>query len=136
MDRRAFIGNVAGGLLAAPLVARAQKPAMPVIGFLNPASLADWAPFVAAFRRGLADAGYIEGKNIAIEYRWAERHYNQLPAMAADLVRRQVAAIVATGGGLRAGGQGRDVDDSDRVHARQRSGRLGLVANLNRREAI
>jgi putative ABC transport system substrate-binding protein len=98
MDRRTFISNVAGGLLAVPLAARAQKPAMRVIGFLNPASLADWAPRVAAFRRGLADAGYIEGKNVTIEFRWAEGRYNRLQAMAVDLARRQVAVIVATGG--------------------------------------
>ena len=98
MDRRRFIGNIAGGLLAAPLAVRAQKPAMPVIGFLNPASPAVWSPRVAAFLRGLAVAGYIDGKNVTIEFRWAEGRYNRLQAMAVDLVRRQVAVIVATGG--------------------------------------
>src|SRR5690242_20101304 len=95
MDRRRFIGNIAGGLLAAPLAVRAQKPAMPVIGFLNPASPAVWSPRVAAFLRGLAVAGYIDGKNVTIEFRWAEGRYNRLQAMAVDLVRRQVAVIVA-----------------------------------------
>jgi putative tryptophan/tyrosine transport system substrate-binding protein len=99
MDRRTFIGNVAGSLLAAPFAARAQKPGKPVIGFLNPASPATWVRRVAAFRRGLADAGYIEGKNVSIEFRWAEGRYDRLQAMAVDLVRRQVAVIVATGGG-------------------------------------
>jgi putative tryptophan/tyrosine transport system substrate-binding protein len=99
MDRRTFIGGVAGGLLAAPLAARAQKPAMPVIGFLCVASPAQWAPYVAAFRKDLNETGYVEGKNVAIEFRWAEGQYDRLPALAADLVRRQVAVLVATGGG-------------------------------------
>ncbi len=71
MDRRTFIGSVAGGLLAASLAARAQKSAVPVIGFLGSASLAQWASFVAAFRKGLNETGYVEGKNVAIEFRWA-----------------------------------------------------------------
>src|SRR2546428_1962350 len=98
IDRRTFIGRVASGLLAVPLVARAQQPVMPVIGFLGSASPAQWNPFVAAFRKGLRETGYLEGKNVAIEFRWAEGQYDRLPALAADLVRRQVAVLVSTGG--------------------------------------
>ena len=98
MDRRTFISRTVGGLLAAPLAARAQKSATPVIGFLSSASPAQWTSFVAAFRQGLNEGGYIESKNVAIEFRWAEGHYDRLPALAADLVRRQVAVVVASGG--------------------------------------
>ena len=99
MDRRTFVASVAGGLLAASLAARAQKSAIPVIGFLGSASLAQWASFVAAFRKGLNETGYVEGKNVEIEFRWAEGRYDRLPALASDLVRRQVAVIFAAGGG-------------------------------------
>ena len=99
MDRRRFIGTAAGGLLTIPLAARAQKSAMPVIGFLGSASPTEWAPYLAGFRRGLDETGYVEGKNVAIEFRWAEGHYDRIPALAADLVRRQVAVIFATGAG-------------------------------------
>jgi putative tryptophan/tyrosine transport system substrate-binding protein len=99
MDRRTFTVSVASGLLAAPLAARAQKSATPVIGFLGSASLAQWASFVAAFRKGLSEGGYVEGKNVAIEFRWAEGHYDRLPALASDLVRRHVAVIFAAAGG-------------------------------------
>jgi len=99
MDRRAFIGRVAGGVLAAPLATRAQTSSMPVIGFLGSESPAQWAPFVAAFRKGLSETGYVEGKNVAIEFRWAEGHNDRVPARAADLVRRQVAVIFTTGAG-------------------------------------
>ena len=98
MDRRAFIGSVAIGLLGVPIVARAQQPAMPVIGFLGSASPARWSPFVAAFRKGLNEAGYIDGQNVAIEFRWAEGQYDRLPAMAAELAQRRVTVIVAAGG--------------------------------------
>jgi putative ABC transport system substrate-binding protein len=99
MDRRTFIGSVGGSLLAAPFAAQAQKPVVPVIGFLGSASPAQWASFVAAFRQGLNETGYVEGKNVAIEFRWAEGHYDRLPALASDLVRRRVAVIFAAGGG-------------------------------------
>ena len=97
MDRRTFIGSVAGGLLAAPLVTRAQQPAMPVIGFLNSATPELYQFNVAAFRQGLQEVGWFEGKNVLVEYRWAHGNYDRLPALAAELVERRVAAIAATG---------------------------------------
>src|SRR6266403_4179581 len=96
MQRRVFLAGLASGM-AWPLRAAAQTQAVPVIGFLNTASPGPFAPLVAAFREGLKDGGYIEGQNVAIEYRWAEGQYDRLPALAADLVRRRVAVIVAAG---------------------------------------
>jgi putative tryptophan/tyrosine transport system substrate-binding protein len=99
MDRRTFIGGVAGGLLAVPLATRAQKSPIPVIGYLGSTSPATSNPHaLAGFKRGLAEMGYVEGKNVAIEFRWAEGHYDRLPALAADLVTRQVAILVTAGG--------------------------------------
>src|SRR5437868_6839077 len=97
-DRRTFFRTVACGLLGAAISARSADTAKPVIGFLNGASPKQWETYVAGFRAGLAEAGFTEGKNVEIQFRWAEGHYDRLPALAADLVRRQVAILVATGG--------------------------------------
>ena len=96
MRRREFLGFV-GGAAGWPLTARAQRDALPVVGFLHSSSAASFANLVAAFRQGLREAGYVEGQNVAVEYRWAEGHNERLPALAAELVDQKVAVIVAPG---------------------------------------
>ena len=98
MNRRELLTLLSGAAAPGPLAARAQQPAMPVDWFLNGQSPTEWALYVASFRQGLSETGLVEGRNVVIEFRWAEGQYDRLPALAAELVGRKVAVVVATGG--------------------------------------
>ena len=98
IGRRRFIGAVGGATIAWPLSARAQQSTLPIIGFLLAASPNGFAAFLASFLEGLKEAGYVDGKNVTVEYSWTEGQNDRLPSLADDLVRRQVAVIIASGG--------------------------------------
>ena len=98
MRRREFLAVVGGAAMGWPLASIAQQPAIPVVGFINTASSGPFAHLVDAFRKGLGEAGYVEGQNIIVEYRWAEGQYERLPGYAAELINRGVAVLCATGG--------------------------------------